>query len=121
MKDVSTWRERYHASRPARAEIMGEIRTAISGDGDPWGSARGWMFAVAHVLHHTEPDLIPASWLYRDAMGCHGVDTGEDGDYPETMLAELRETGVIDGDALLYAGRVLDRYTDWLSAAGYSY
>lgn len=116
MQHAQDWLTRYHSRNRGRAVIMGEIRTW---DGaDQWGHALGWWFAIADVLWHMDPSLIPADWIYRHAPGCTEPDPD---DYPTADVVAMVTAEEVTAADLVYAGRILDRYTGWLRAAGQDY
>ena len=92
---------------------------SLTGDGDEWGDCMGWLFAVAHVLHHSSTEPVPASWQYRDGLGCSGLDSDES--YEESILIELWDSGTIDEYDLIEFGNALDVLSDALRAEGLSY
>jgi hypothetical protein len=115
---MTSFMDRYHHSKPGRAEIMSLIR--MSDDGDQWGNAMGFAFGICDVLWHAEDGTvdIPAQWQYRHSPVCREVDMDQ---WPDSELQEMLTDGLVSTDDLLYAGTVVDRYARWLDAAGKSY
>jgi hypothetical protein len=115
--------------RPTEAGwLIDEIRM---GDfDDPWGTAMEWLFAVCHVLWHHTAEEIPASWEYHHSpvppTWC--VPSVErDDSYAESVIMDHWPTLSVENpdrgpaEALLYVGRVLDRYAQWCRLAGRDY
>lgn len=78
------------------------------------------MFGIADTLWHATGSYryIPDEWEYRHGMGCDGVTND---DYPDIYIRQMYTRGTIDLNSLVYAGNVLNRYADWLRAAGKDY
>lgn len=109
--------------RPNRNPILALMRDDFGGEGDPWGTALGWAFGVAEVLHYTGHE-VPAEMQYRPGLTMPAYD-GEGNvvfvDYPDARIAELYRAGELTTDDLEEAARLLSRYCDWLRAAGLDY
>lgn len=109
---------------------------------DPWGTAIAWAFSACDVLYDADPNAIPAGLEYRPGMGGPevpgAVEDVEDLSWEtcqvwEWLHATSVETDPIDlpywEDAgfraraaeLRFALLCLDRYLDWLKAAGKDY
>lgn len=97
--------------------------------GDPWGTAMGWAFAVAGVLHAAGEE-VPASMEYQPSPYVYINPDEVPEEYPDSMVWHLlhRTPGCwVDPDygatvaELQFAGRCLSRYLGWLRAAGMSY
>lgn len=82
---------------------------------DPWGSAMGYLFAIAAVVHVRTGDT-PDSWQYRPSplLGAEILED-DDVDY-ETIEAREHPT-----DVLIDAGNVLNRYVAILRRHGRDY
>lgn len=105
------------------------IRRAIRCDDvkyDPWGTAMGWRFGIAHVLHAQDPALVPDAWSFSTAA-TDTLDTlvdsadDDDAETPDVDIAVMVDAGDTDNDALIYWGNVLARYTHVCERAGRSY
>lgn len=92
---------------------------SLTGDGDEWDDLMGWFFAVAHVLHHSSMELIPAGWDYHHAPGCSTLGTDES--YEEEILIGLWNDGTIDEYDLIEFGDALDVLYYALKAGGKDY
>lgn len=122
---------------------------AINWDsGDPWGSTMGMFFDVAEVLHMTSEVVMEsdgyhdhalealARWDYRPspyvsvpdvedvASRAEHFSEGEFADdysYGVIQLASAIHSGDLTQSDLIYAGNVLDRYSEVLRRAGKDY
>lgn len=92
---------------------------SLTSDGDEWGDCMAWFFAVAHVLHHSSMEPIPAGWQYRHAPGCSSLYP-LDG-YEEEILVSLWDDGTIDEYDLIEFGNALSALDDALKAEGKNY
>lgn len=97
-------------------------------DGDAWGSTLAWWFAVAEILHHSGPSLVPASWKFRDAPAHEGMDrrayldfSADDDSYQDIEIGALMDSGTVTTDDLVAFGTVLTRYANLLKMAGKDY
>lgn len=88
-------------------KIHPELRFVMSLDsgGDPWGWAMTHMFAICHTLYLND-ELIPTEWEFRPGLS---EDKPRD-DWPDCEYEQLFTDGLIDGDDLRLAGRILTRY-----------
>lgn len=84
---------------------------------DAWGSVMNWLFAVADVLYHHDPDLIPDAWQYHHGEGCDGNTP----DNPDQEIQDGLDDGTWTPEDLVAFGNVLDRWSDMLRAAGEDY
>ena len=84
----------------------------LSNDGDSWGTAMQWRFAIAAVLYDRDED-IPGDWHYRPSPMA-----GPQAD-PECYADQVCSEA--DSGALLEFGIILDRYDSMLRAAGQDY
>ena len=137
------------AVRPAGARDLIRTIGMYYGDGDPWGTAMGWGFAICHVLWHCTAEPIPTEWGYRDGMGCdltardfapgteyHNVNGEGDIPHEEAELIALfpwlpysydETPEIVEPShdlaerALLYVGEINHRYCRMLDLAGMSY
>lgn len=102
--------------RPAGADYL-RADLALTADGDAWGWAMAWHFAIAETLYVYD-ESIPDDWGFRPGMGLYGPDSLEDTFEHELTRAAYELYG---RDVLAYWGRVLDRYEDWCKLAGVDY
>jgi hypothetical protein len=104
--------------------------TADRDEGDPFGWALGWQFAIAETLHIAGED-VPPSWQFRPSPFMASDDTEElarrarnaegDHSYEDETAAALLLAGDITAEELTYAGTVLARYVRLCELAGRSY
>jgi hypothetical protein len=102
--------------RPAGADYL-RPDLALTADGDAWGWAMSWWFAIAETLYvYDEP--IPADWSFRAGMGLVGPD-----DLDETYEHEITRAAyeLHGAESLTYWGDVLSRYSDWCKLSGLDY
>lgn len=104
-------------NRPNANPILGRMRDEFGG-GDPWGTAIGWAFAVADVLHFAAGEPVPAEMQYRPSPVQHEVDRDL---YPDAEVLDMYESGELTADDLTTAAKCLSRYLDWCKAAGLDY
>lgn len=110
-------------------------------DHDPWGTAMGMFFSVAEVLDMSdiEGDVTPdhfSRWQHRrgfagtvpdlETVAARADDFSEgefadDYSYATVELASALVNRELTQDDLIYAGNVLDRYTELLRKAGKDY
>jgi hypothetical protein len=94
--------------------LMGEIR--LGDFGDPWGTAMGWLFALAEVTYVEYdllvPDFQPSPFL-RDREDLEG--------YEQESLLYLIDIGAIDLADIESVFTVMSRYDDWCRLAGRDY
>jgi hypothetical protein len=116
--------------RPVGADwLLSEI--VMSNDGDVWGTAMEWLFAVCHVLWHHTAEEIPAEWDYHHPdvapeFCAPSADGRSDLHAERTIMERWPSLSVDNPDrgpavTLLYVGRVLDRYATWCRLAGRDY
>lgn len=87
-------------------------------DIDAWGTAMGWAFGVAEVIHFRTGLDVPAGLGYSPSVIATDVDTDS---YPDNCVLEIFESGIATPEDLVFAAKCLDRYLDWLRAAGLDY
>lgn len=92
---------------------------SLSSDGDAWGDALTFHFAVAEALTHAGDGEVPAEWGFRDSPQ-HASPLPAD-DWPDAELMELTEAGTVTSDDLRAFGHVLHRYLRILRDAGRDY
>ncbi len=97
-------------SRPNVSPVLQVMRDEF-GCGDEWGTVMSWHFAVAEALHFRHGETLP---YFRPSPVQRDIDAEQ---WPDACLAEMNLT---TGE-LLHAARCLDRYAEWLRAAGMSY
>ena len=127
----------------SRFDIIADIAGADSWQHDPWGTSMNLFFDIAAVLDMSdvEGNVTPepfARWQYRPANvrigGVNDLESvaaraddfseGEfagDYSYGTIMLASALVEGDITQADLIYAGNVLDRYTELLRRAERDY
>jgi hypothetical protein len=89
----------------------------LTADGDIWGNALTWHFAVAETLFHNGNEL-PSEWKFRDSP-MHSEWSPDD--YETEIIAELLMHAECEEEDLLTFGHVLFRYLNVLKAAGKDY
>lgn len=95
--------------------------------GDPWGTAMAWAFAIAEVLHAAGED-VPQEMQYSPSPYVQTTAECPE-EYPDCQVWDLlNETpgAYIDGfgatiEQIQDAGRIIARYLDWCKDAGLSY
>lgn len=107
--------EQWLSARPTRNPILETMRDTFD-DGDPWGSAVAWHFAIADVIAEIDREQVPSAWEFRQSP--FGADT-EAYEY-EAIIETMANDGATLED-LVHAGNVLARYTHLLSINGYDY
>lgn len=90
-----------------------KIVSELYDKGDPWGSTMCALFDVAGELHFRSAP-IPTEWEYRPG----GTS---DGDPREEESAYYEDFKMADTEALVKLGRVLDRHSGRIRAAGRDY
>jgi hypothetical protein len=90
----------------------------ITYDGDLWGQAMGWLFAIADYLWHTSPEDIPASWQFRHSPVCNGDNPDN---YELSTIGYMIVNGEITDEDVLTFGKTLGRYANVLRLAGRDY
>lgn len=85
-------------------------------DGDQWGNAMGFFFAVADYLCFDTDIPVPDSWGFRPSP--LGPD---DESYQYREIETLIEAGEITDQDVLRFGRILNRLTDIYRAKGIDY
>jgi len=84
---------------------------------DAWGGVMGWLFGVADVLWHADPDMVPDAWQFHHGAGCDGNTD----DYPDCDIQDMLDDGLFNTEDLATFGNTLDRYADMLRANDRSY
>lgn len=87
------------------------------GDGDPYGTAMEWWFAIADQVWHWMPEAIPADWQFGHSPLCEGLDDS----YSDSMIRDMLKRGDTNIRALRDYGVILTRYMGWLKRAGLNY
>lgn len=125
----------------SRFDRIAEIAGADDWDHDPWGTSMGLFFDVASVLDMSdvEGDVTPepfARWQYGrptfwgmpsiEEVAARGDDFNEgefadDYSYAQISLAMALRDGELTQADLVYAGDVLDRYSNLVKRAGRDY
>lgn len=100
---------------PGYRAITGEIRT---GDfDDPWGTAMGWLFALAEVAYVRFGELHPA---FRPGALLSEESIREES-YEGSRLFDLIDSGEVDEQDLRDVHTTMSRYADVVRAAGRDY
>ena len=84
-------------------------------DGDNYGHAIEWLFAVAAELYWRDPSLVPVEWQYEPGACVVGDPLDHDGSYAAIISREAETY------ALEQFGELLSRYVAILKATGRSY
>lgn len=95
--------------------ILNEIRTDDI-EHDPFGTCLGWHFPIADLLTDRNPDMVPASWEFRQALG--GSDSE---DYRYQDLVDWLDYEMVTVDDLVKIGNILSRYVRILHMQGRDY
>lgn len=101
----------------SKAAVRFEVRLT-SDEGDVYGWAMGWWFAIADVLY-VYGENIPAEWKYSPGVSARTGDVPDS--YEAQLLSDLLAGCDITADDMRYWGMVLLRYVDVCSLAGRSY
>jgi hypothetical protein len=91
------------------ADLKSEFR--ISSDGDDWGNAMHWWFAIAGEIHEHREWNVPDAWRYRPGLSAIPDAT----DYAAEACHNATD------DALTEFGALIHRYARALKRAGKSY
>lgn len=124
----------------SRFDRIADIAGADDWDYDPWGTSMGLFFDIASILDMTDVagDVTPepfARWQYRRApFAIPAIETvaaraenfsegefSDDYSFAQIELAAAYVAGDLSQDDLIYAGDVLDRYTELLRRNGRDY
>ena len=111
-------------SRPNSNYILQVMRDSF-GDGDPWGTAMAWGFAVAETLTvvgaevPAEMDYSPSPFVQVETPETYSPESYED----DVVFEYLRDATDLESAIreVQFAGKCLARYINWLDAAGFSY
>lgn len=80
-------------------------------DGDEWGWAMSWLFAICDAMTFDRDMEVPAEWDFRPSP----LGKSTDDEWKDEILVGLSD------NQLAYVGNVLHRYTEHLRKAGKDY
>lgn len=86
-------------------------RLSVDRDGDEWGWAMSWMFALCDTMLFDRGMEIPFEWEFRPSP----IGKCTDDEWKDEILSDLSD------NQLAYLGNLLHRYTTRLRKAGKDY
>jgi hypothetical protein len=99
-------------------DIKAEMRMFY--DGDPWGWAMGWLFAIARAVNG-ETGETPEHWQYRPSPLEKWPPLRDEDCFPDSEVWAWVDNGWFSIQEIEDAGEVLHRYTAMLRRAGADY
>lgn len=91
---------------------------AMSHDGDAWGQAMTYWFAISETLFHHNQET-PDHWMYNPGLGTRSYNAPED--WPDAEINALYVSGDITTEELIHAGNVFCRLAHICKAQGLDY
>lgn len=89
-----------------------QVEYRLTCDGDAWGNAMNWLFAIADEIHFNRSVECPASWQFKPSI------LGASNDPDDYATGIVRDAP--DHDLITF-GQLLNRYLRALRHAGHDY